>query len=55
MDKPYGCSQHEVCFDDWDAHIRNEYHTQCPVPGCPKKGVDFESDARFMQHWRNKH
>lgn len=55
MVEPYGCSQHKVCFDDWDAHIRNVYHTQCPKPGCPKKGVDFGSDARFMQHWRNKH
>lgn len=49
------CSQHKVCFDRWTSHVNNSSHTKCPFPGCQKTGVNFGSNARFVQHFRNKH
>ena len=52
---PKKCGQHQMCFDTWANHVNQHRHTSCPIPYCGKKGVDFGYDARFMQHFRNKH
>ena len=42
-------------FDSWGVHITAYEHRYCPKSGCAKSDVDFGSDSRFCQHWRNKH
>lgn len=51
----YACRQHGMCFSSWRTHVNGYSHTMCPIPSCAKAGVDFGSDARFEQHFRNKH
>lgn len=55
VDYPMACSKHYDCFESWTTHVAEYNHTECPIPGCAKAGVDFGTDSRFMQHFRNKH
>ena len=48
-------SQHNINIESWSDHVNRYSHTRCRIPNCAKSGVDFGSDARSMQHFRNKH
>lgn len=52
---PQTCTQHNMCLSSWQQHNFQCYHLYCGVWGCAKAGVNFGSDTRYMQHFRNKH
>jgi hypothetical protein len=52
---PGYCRTHNMCFESWTAHNAEYGHYHCGVSGCGKAGVDFGSDARYLQHFRHKH
>lgn len=54
---PKTCRLHKHCFVNWKDHVAMAQctHTRCPIPGCAKAEVEFKTNARFLQHFRNKH
>lgn len=54
-DYPKTCREHNHCFAYWSNHVDQYSHTMCPISGCAKSSVNFGSNVRFRQHFRNKH
>lgn len=55
---PYGCREHAKCYANRSEeyqHLQKTSHHFCLRPGCVKKGFDFGTSRKFLQHWNAWH
>ncbi|KAK7225435.1 hypothetical protein V2G26_013438 [Clonostachys chloroleuca] len=52
---PQSCKIHSKCFKSWRDHNDRYSHSYCGVADCERAGVDYGTNARYMQHFHGRH